>query len=1180
MGYMSYSPPFADYDGDGTRDGILRQLNVGTGLTGSLINGVLSLEVTGGQATVYDGTITLTAGTNMSGGGDFTTNQNTPEEITFNGLSNAQIQALFSGVSPIQVSSGVVSFTGGLNDLSDVTITTPEEGNSLFYNGTNWVNSARDQGYIRVKNDTLSTLNKGLVVYISGPHNANLADVELARANSASTMPAIGVLYQDLSPGDEGLAVAYGRVDGIALPSPTFSEGDTVYVSTSVAGGVTVTKPTGASDLIQNVGIVMKTHATNGVLFVTGVGRSNDVPNSFSIVGDITTTGDVSGADGTFTGDFSIGGKLTVTGLIDPTGLELTPVAANPGGVAANTIWQDSANSNQWKIGANRVVDAGNIGTIAGGAGFVTDLSGFTTSDLTEGTNQYHTTARARGAISVSGDLSYDSGTGVISFTEAYTGTVTSVAATVPTGFTVSGSPVTSTGTLAIGFDTGYSLPTTAKQTNWDTAYGWGDHGSAGYLTSYTETDPVVAAINGIVKSNGSTISAAVAGTDYIATETDPVFSASAAASITNAGSGDVSQGDTAYGWGDHAAAGYLTSETSHADVVVDGDFASQGLMKRGATAGAYSIVTDNSANWNTAFGWGDHGTVGYLTTETYQGTVTSVAITVPTGFSITGSPITSAGTLALTFAAGYSLPTTTKQTNWDTAYGWGDHSTAGYLTSLGTALVDADFATAGLMATDGAGGYSIVADASANWNTAFAWGNHASAGYLTSYTETQTLDDVVTQGSSTTQAIVVGGLTVDTNTLAVDTVNNRVGIGTSSPKTAVTVEGSVTFKEQSAADTDTAAYGQLWVKTATPNELYFTTDAGDDIQITSGTSIAGGGGGSYTDAEAIAAVEGEATLDLTGDVSLAANKELKINESTYSASAKGTSDTEVLVSADATGTNDALFRIDTTEGFLRMGPQNSGYCHFYTDKNAFYFNRNIEMDGGSFYAYNDDLQIKTDDSTTGQPTRIFIDAGVDECRVGIGNGFSSSSLPTNSLHVKTTETIGDDAYVARFQSAEGNVGITRYGGIHINNDNTSPTDGADWDTDRWQISERDGNSFDIAHGTPSSTNVAASATSFRITTGGNVGIGLGNTDPSTKLHVNGTIRQTGATSALLAADANGDIGAATALNNAATQAFTPLPPLAGPAPPGAGDALHGDVAALEASLNSVITALQAFGIL
>lgn len=50
-------------------------------------------------------------------------------------------------------------------------------------------------------------------------------------------------------------------------------------------------------------------------------------------------------------------------------------------------------------------------------------------------------------------------------------------------------------------------------------------------------------------------------------------------------------------------------------------------------------------------------------------GSVTSVAMTVPTGFSVSGSPITSSGTLAVTFASGYALPTTVKQSNWDDAY-------------------------------------------------------------------------------------------------------------------------------------------------------------------------------------------------------------------------------------------------------------------------------------------------------------------------------------------------------------------------------------------------------------------------------------------------------------------------------------------------------------------------------
>jgi hypothetical protein len=48
---------------------------------------------------------------------------------------------------------------------------------------------------------------------------------------------------------------------------------------------------------------------------------------------------------------------------------------------------------------------------------------------------------------------------------------------------------------------------------------------------------------------------------------------------------------------------------------------------------------------------------------------VTSVSMTVPTGLSVSGTPITSSGTLAITFASGYSIPTNTSQTNWDTAY-------------------------------------------------------------------------------------------------------------------------------------------------------------------------------------------------------------------------------------------------------------------------------------------------------------------------------------------------------------------------------------------------------------------------------------------------------------------------------------------------------------------------------
>jgi hypothetical protein len=107
-----------------------------------------------------------------------------------------------------------------------------------------------------------------------------------------------------------------------------------------------------------------------------------------------------------------------------------------------------------------------------------------------------------------------------------------------------------------------------------------------------------------------------------------------------------------------------------------------------GTTQG--SIIYRNASDWVVL----GPGTSGYfLKTQgpganpvwdvtSGGGGVTSVAMTVPTGLTVTGSPITTTGTLAVTFTAGYSIPTTASQTNWNTAFGWGNHAVAGYLDS------------------------------------------------------------------------------------------------------------------------------------------------------------------------------------------------------------------------------------------------------------------------------------------------------------------------------------------------------------------------------------------------------------------------------------------------------------------------------------------------------------------
>ena len=104
------------------------------------------------------------------------------------------------------------------------------------------------------------------------------------------------------------------------------------------------------------------------------------------------------------------------------------------------------------------------------------------------------------------------------------------------------------------------------------------------------------------------------------------------------------------------------------------------------------------------------------------------------------------------------------------------------------------------------------------------------------------------TKTSVTATSVTADDLEIDSGTLSIAASNNRVGVGLTAPKTSLTVEGTITLKEQAEADADTAAYGQIWVNTATPCELWFTDDAGTDTQL------GAGGGAVVNDASTIIA--------------------------------------------------------------------------------------------------------------------------------------------------------------------------------------------------------------------------------------------------------------------------------------------------------------------------------------
>jgi hypothetical protein len=126
--------------------------------------------------------------------------------------------------------------------------------------------------------------------------------------------------------------------------------------------------------------------------------------------------------------------------------------------------------------------------------------------------------------------------------------------------------------------------------------------------------------------------------------------------------------------------------------------------------SGKFLKTNGTSASWDTA--------------------VTSVNITVPTGLSASGGPITSSGTIAISLQSGYSIPSTVSQGNWDTAYGWGNHASAGYLT---TSVAASTYAPLNGTGASGTWGISITGNAGTVTNGVYTTGSYSNPSWITS---------------------------------------------------------------------------------------------------------------------------------------------------------------------------------------------------------------------------------------------------------------------------------------------------------------------------------------------------------------------------------------------------------------------------------------------------------------
>lgn len=135
----------------------------------------------------------------------------------------------------------------------------------LRMKGGNVVQEVGKQQILSLKEANDNGLTKGSVVYINGSDGTNL-EAALAQANSLSaSYKGISVVLETVTGANTAFSTTFGLVKGIDTSS--LSQGASVWLSPSVAGGLTTTKPSSPNKAVY-IGVCVTQDAVNGVLFV------------------------------------------------------------------------------------------------------------------------------------------------------------------------------------------------------------------------------------------------------------------------------------------------------------------------------------------------------------------------------------------------------------------------------------------------------------------------------------------------------------------------------------------------------------------------------------------------------------------------------------------------------------------------------------------------------------------------------------------------------------------------------------------------------------------------------------------------------------------------------------------------------------------------------------------------
>lgn len=423
-----------------------------------------------------------------------------------------------------------------------------------------------DPTYVFVTNRTGVQLNKGAIVYVSGANGVH-TQVSLAQATGDVTSArTLGWLSEDIANNATGLCMVEGYLDGVDTQGVT--EGAQLYLSPTVAGGFTETKPS-APDHMVYVGVCAKASAGNGRVFVkVQNGYELDELHNVKIVavanGDVIRYNSVTSLWENVASTALTVGSAVVSGTAT---YAVTSGTATYATNAGTSVYATNAGTSVYSTTSGTAVFATNASTATALSGSITrsQVTDFTSGTVASaGTAQQAGTAifatNASTAVSLSGSIT------VSQVSDFASGTVASASVSGTASFaTTAGTATTISGTITRSQVSDFASGTVAVATNASTA-------------TYADTSGT-----SVFATNASTATT-ISGTITRSQVTD--FTSGTVAQATNAGT--ASYLDTSLGIN-------LTGST--AAIVIAGTAGTSGQVLTSAGAGATPTWTTPSSS-------------------------------------------------------------------------------------------------------------------------------------------------------------------------------------------------------------------------------------------------------------------------------------------------------------------------------------------------------------------------------------------------------------------------------------------------------------------------------------------------------------------------------------------------------------------------------------------------------